>query len=184
MFREAKTAQMAAYLLRRDGGQMNYTKLMKLLYLADRESMRQTGDSMTHDRFYSMEYGPVLSQTLNMVREAPGAQWGRLIEKRGYNVCLTDSARTLNDDDLDELSKANRRILDQLWDQFGPMFWKDVVKWTHDNCEEWQDPRKSSHAIPTADVFKALGFSDDQSQDMAKDYEERRRLDRVMERLS
>lgn len=39
MFCEEKVAQMAAYLLQKRGGKMSYLKLMKLLYLSDRESM-------------------------------------------------------------------------------------------------------------------------------------------------
>ena len=63
MFREEKVAQMAAYLLQKRGGRMAYIKLMKLLYLADREYMISYGDSMSGDRAVSMKNGPVLSQT-------------------------------------------------------------------------------------------------------------------------
>jgi len=49
---------------------MNYLKLMKLLYLADRESMRRNGRPISGDRYVSMDHGPVLSQTLNLINGA------------------------------------------------------------------------------------------------------------------
>ena len=67
MFCEEKVAQMAAYLLQRRDGRMSYLKLMKLLYLSDRESMDRFGEPISDDRMVSMPLGPVLSQTLNVL---------------------------------------------------------------------------------------------------------------------
>ena len=68
MFNEQRVAQMAAYLLGRARGHTKYLKLMKLLYLADRESMKRHGHPISGDRYVSMEHGPVLSHTLNLPR--------------------------------------------------------------------------------------------------------------------
>lgn len=60
MFSEEKVAQMAAYLLLKRGGRMAYLKLMKLLYLANRQSMIRHGRMMGEDKLYSMpDYGYV-----------------------------------------------------------------------------------------------------------------------------
>ena len=64
---ERKVSQMAAYFLYKRGGRMSHLKLMKLLYLADRESLRLYGLSMTGDCLVSMPHGPVLSMTLNLM---------------------------------------------------------------------------------------------------------------------
>ena len=63
MFNERKAAQMAAFFL----GQlldrkMPHLKLMKLLYLSDREAVRAFGWPISGDRLVSMPHGPVLSQ--------------------------------------------------------------------------------------------------------------------------
>ena len=68
MFNERKAAQMAAFFL----GQlldrkMPHLKLMKLLYLSDREAVRAFGWPISGDRLVSMPHGPVLSQTLNLM---------------------------------------------------------------------------------------------------------------------
>ena len=50
MFSEEKVAQMAAYLLIKRGGRMPYLKLMKQLYLANRQSMIRHGSMMGEDK--------------------------------------------------------------------------------------------------------------------------------------
>ncbi len=50
------------YFLDRGRGGMKYLKLMKLLYLADRESMKRHGHPISGDRYVSMEHArPVRS---------------------------------------------------------------------------------------------------------------------------
>ena len=47
MFNEQKAAQIAAWFLGKAGGTMPHLKLMKLMYLAERESMAKHGFPMT-----------------------------------------------------------------------------------------------------------------------------------------
>lgn len=68
MFDELKIAQATAYLLHKAGGTMEHIKVMKLLYLADRLSWQRYGYSISNDEYYSLPYGPVLSNTLNLMR--------------------------------------------------------------------------------------------------------------------
>jgi uncharacterized phage-associated protein len=68
MFNERKVAQMAAFFLGQvQGGRMSHLKLMKLLYLAEREALRSLGLHLTGDHLVSMPHGPVLSMTLNLM---------------------------------------------------------------------------------------------------------------------
>ena len=63
-FNFERALQASAYLLRLDGKRMGYLRLLKLLYIADREWLAETGESITGDRAYAMKYGPVLSSDL------------------------------------------------------------------------------------------------------------------------
>lgn len=67
LFNERKVTHMAAYFLKQGGGQMSHLKLMKLLYLADREAMRRSGFPMSGDRLVSMPHGPVLIARTSIV---------------------------------------------------------------------------------------------------------------------
>src|SRR4051812_2645038 len=48
---------------------MSRMKLLKLLYIADRESARETGQTITGDTPVAMEWGPVLSQTYYCIKD-------------------------------------------------------------------------------------------------------------------
>ena len=66
-FREDKASQVAAIFLKLRGGRMNHLKLMKLLYLAEREALIRLGRPIIFDYCVSMDHGPVLCQTLNLL---------------------------------------------------------------------------------------------------------------------
>ena len=65
MYSERRTAQMAAFMLIRCGGQMSHLKLMKLLYLADREAVKRYGRSISEDYAVAMPHGPLANSRLD-----------------------------------------------------------------------------------------------------------------------
>jgi uncharacterized phage-associated protein len=185
MFSESKVTQMAAYLLARAGGAESYLKLMKLLYLVDRESMRETGDTMSHDHLVSMPQGPVLSQTLDLLTNGVRSQvWASLIGPApDYSVKLL---RPTTEDDFDELSAFDRQTLDAVYGRFGHMDRWQLRDWTHDpkNCPEWRDPRGSSFPIKPEHVFGAFGDDEATSRAKALEIKERRETERLMSQYS
>ena len=179
MMNELKTAQMAAYFLAKSGGKMRYIKLVKLLYLSDRESMRLTGESMTRDSAYSLPNGPVLSHTLNLLKEeVRNDYWSSLIGRNGYESTLIAPVVV---EDLDELSVQDLEVLDTVNDQFGFFTWQALVEWTHkpENLAEWKDPHGSRLPIKPEHIFEALGQSSEDARRLDAEYAERRTLDRL-----
>ena len=67
LFQEPKAAQAAAFMLYKANGKLEVLKLMKLMYLAERESFARFGEGLTGDALVSMPYGPVLSMTLDFI---------------------------------------------------------------------------------------------------------------------
>ena len=60
-------AQATAWLLQNGGKPMDLLKVQKLLYLADRECMDQTGFPISNDTYCHRQYGPVLAETLDLM---------------------------------------------------------------------------------------------------------------------
>lgn len=181
MFSEEKVAQMAAYLLSKDGGRMAYLKLIKLLYLSDRQSLDTYGDSMSGDRFVAMKHGPVLSQTYDLVKNGGEEESGWNHWIRGadnYEVALKPG--TLSIDDLDELSEADFEVLNCVMDEFGHMTKYQIRDFTHDHCAEWQDPGCTSVAITPYATFTALGRTSEVATVLQDRIFEREQLDRVL----
>lgn len=160
MFNERKTAQMAAFFLSKEGGSMSVLKLMKLLYLADRESMHLYDAPISGDRMVAMPHGPVLSRTLELTNgECSSSQggWSHWIAGRaGYQVGLLKRAR-LNRQSFEALSDADLEVLEDTWRKFGKMTKYQIRDYTHEHCGEWTNPNGSSREIPYRDVFLALG---------------------------
>jgi uncharacterized phage-associated protein len=54
LFNEVRTAQAAAFLLYRAGGKLPLIKLVKLLYLAERLSLKKYGEPITGDKLLDL----------------------------------------------------------------------------------------------------------------------------------
>ena len=179
MFSEERVTQMAAYLLIKNSGQMAYIKLLKLLYLAERNAMAKWGSSMSGDRFVSMPHGPVLSQTYDLIRNHSSeiSFWQRWIQgERNYEVSLNKSIKL---DDLDELSRSELKILDNVFIEFGSMDKFEIVDYTHDYCTEWVNPNGSSFPIKPESILRAVGKNDEQISQLVIKYKEDQQLDMI-----
>ena len=96
MYSERKAAQVAAWFLREAGGRLSHLKLIKLMYLADRQAMADTGYPITFDRVVAMPHGPVLSMTLNLINgdiESRDDGWEAWIGDRRTTKWLFVNAR-------------------------------------------------------------------------------------------
>jgi uncharacterized phage-associated protein len=184
MFNERKVSQMAAYFLQKRGGRMSHLKLMKLLYLAEREALRLYGDSMSGDCPVSMPHGPVLSMTLNLMDgdiESQAGGWDSLISaKENHELSLQTQLQL---EDLDELSKADVKILESTWNQFGQLSRWEIRDYTHHHCKEWEDPHGSSRPISFEKLFQSLGRPADEAKRMADHIEEQRHIDEIFSAL-
>jgi uncharacterized phage-associated protein len=181
MLNERKVAQMAAYLLDKQSGTMPLLKLMKLLYLADREALQRFDAPMSGDRLVSMPHGPVLSGTLNHmngdVQSAPGGWESWISDRENHEVSLRK--RPESRDSLDELSDAELEVLESVWGKFGHMGKWEIRDYTHDHCPEWRDPKGSMTPIAYEDVFLALGRTLEDARAMSARVEESDRVQRL-----
>ncbi|WP_370548263.1 Panacea domain-containing protein [Edwardsiella tarda] len=192
MFCEEKVAQMAAYLLLKRGGRMAYLKLMKLLYLSNKKSILEHGRMIGDDTLYSMKHGPVMSNTLNLIRGSytgtgSGEYWNSLIETKGYDVLLRFDPREMDADEVfDELSRADIRILDNIYSQYGHMNRFDLVEMTHlrEVCPEWHDPGSSSTPIDLKEMLLSGGKGEEEADNILSSIEESQQLKTFSSQLS
>jgi len=154
-FNEAKATQVAARMLRLRGGSMSYMKLIKLMYLVDREGLRRWGRAVSTDRYVSMDRGPVLSRVYSLITEEPEPDsfWAKHITPRRYDVELTV------DPGDDELSPAEEALIDEIFAEHGRKNRWQLVDELH-KVPEWQDPAGSSIPIDLSDLLKAIGKTD------------------------
>jgi len=161
-FDAEKAAHMSAYLLFQAGGTMKHMKLIKLLYLAEREGLRRCGWFMSNDVLFSLPHGLILYDTLNLInRDIDNSEtWNQLISERkpDYTVSLE---RDIELEELDELSIADVEVLEDTWQKFGAKdeFWLSEYMQNPENCPEWENPGKSSKPVSLNTVLISVGFS-------------------------
>lgn len=173
-----KAAQVAAFFAKAQGGKINVLKLVKLIYLADRLALETFEHPILEDKFVSMDHGPVNSITLNYVNGMSDdrEEWAEFISDRtGHLIALSNPELKVHD--LDELSPAELKVLNLIWERHGKMSQFEVRDFTHRNCPEWEDPKGSSEPIPLERIFKFLGKKD--SAQLAAQLESRRNMDQI-----
>lgn len=159
VFDERKTTEAAAYLLQRAGGEMYFIKLLKLLYIADRNSILQWKEPITHDQYVSMDKGPVLSRTYQIINETydESTSWKQQISERfDHKVRLNHPDRHI---DPDWLSESELDILDEVFNEFGHWDRFDLCNYTH-GFPEWQDPQGSMIPFTIRDIQIGAGQSE------------------------
>jgi len=178
VFSERKAAQAAAYLLKLNGGRMPYLKLIKLLYLADRESLLKTGLPITGDRFVSMDRGPVLSRVYNLISEEPQdlqRPWFEYIKPpQDYAVSLANESP-----EFDDLSPFETKLLESLFQTYKDTDRFALADLTHEICPEWKDPQGSSIPIDPAEVLQVAGKSQEEIERVTRDALELQVLARI-----
>lgn len=158
-FDTRKAAQVTAWFAMRAGGRINILRATKLVYLADRLGMEWYERPLTGDDFVSMPFGPVNTYTYSYMKgKAPVRQdeWGDFVGVEiDHDLPLANPE--LDDKDLDELSRADLKVLNATWDRFKDIVDQfDLAEWTHEYCPEWRNPHGSSIPIDFATVFDKL----------------------------
>lgn len=151
-----KTIQATAVLLRQEHfDEMGILRLMKLLYIADRESIAETGRAITGDKFAAMEHGPVLTNVLSIVKDedSRSLEWRKYYKRDHYRIEMH------TDPGIGRLSRYEIRKLEEVAMRFANSDVWDIVRYTH-TFPEWvrNDPGTSSKVIPLEHVLEALGM--------------------------
>ncbi|MFP4028636.1 MAG: Panacea domain-containing protein [Candidatus Brocadiia bacterium] len=157
---KVKLMQVVAYFLRDEPSQrLNYMRLIKLIYLADRRSLEETGETMTHSRFVAMDRGPVLSELYDYIKgeyqDFP--EWQRFFQKQHYEIVMRE------DPGIGKLSSYEAKVLQEIKEEHVDRDEFDLAEWTH-KLEEWEKnkpPLGSSQEIPNEDLLEAVGRSED-----------------------
>jgi uncharacterized phage-associated protein len=157
VFDEIKATQLAAQLLVLSGGKMNYMKLIKLMYLVDRAAILRWGRPVTFDRYFSLRYGPILSNTLDLVSEGVppnvDSYWLKYISiPENYKVKLEQ------DCPKGKLNQAEEELIKEVYAQKGHLSEWELVDELH-QLPEWQAPNGSSLPITYQDIMKAAHLS-------------------------
>ena len=147
------------YILNKTGP-LNLTKLLKILYFADRKHLVAYGLTISGDDYHAMEHGPVASIAHNVVgclredKENKSAGFSNEFERRhfspyfkiekkprsgeGYIVAVSAERRH----DPDSVRKSGLKFLDEAIEKHQPMTTKELSDLSHG--EAWKEARSQA----------------------------------------
>jgi len=181
-FGSQKIVEAIAVLIRAsdscDHPHMGCLRLLKLLYIADRESLRETGSPIIGTKPIAMENGPLHSDAYDIVKGSrwDAETWAEFLHKDGDEVFVIKSPGVLN------LSRHEIDTLTETVDRYRDKNEWDLVKITHEfdeykrNKPEPGGPK--ARAIPMEDIIDAVGLTH-MKDDILRDIEETRKLNAV-----
>jgi uncharacterized phage-associated protein len=175
-FNEQKVTEAAAFLLELRGGCMHYIKLLKLLYIADRQAFAEWGVPISNDNYVSMDSGPVLSQTYNLIKDG-GRFWSEYISAPfgDYEVELSIPLQKRK-----KLSLAEEEILKKVFTEYGYENRWTIVDYMH-TLPEWKNPGGSSIPISISDILQALNEPEQNIQAIIAEIEQERKITECIE---
>ena len=147
-FNLAKTIEAVGVILKEHDHRASRLRLLKLLYIADRERLEQSGRTITGDHPCAMEHGPVLTRTYDLIKGTSTDQevWDRYFARHpygGHEVMLIDSpgVGVLSRHEVEKLVNVCRRYE-------GVSEW-DLSRYTH-IFPEWQRAYSNRHCDRTS----------------------------------
>jgi uncharacterized phage-associated protein len=186
---EGRAAEAAAWLLTRRAEPMTFLKLLKLMYMADRQALQLRGVPITGDTMVSMDKGPVLSRSYDLIKRSKdepsgGQPWGAYVRRPDPHRWLVEArVRWSDGDDQEErfssLSKSDRDILNAVNETYGAMTESQLIE-VGRRLPEWDDPKGSSKPIDPVRIFQAAGMSAEQIEALSTASQERTELRRAL----
>jgi hypothetical protein len=154
-FNADKSLQVVAYFLRLANAPIDKAKLMKLVFLSDRQNFITHGLPITGDRQCAMKLGPVPSNTLDLVDGECypiNEKVYNYIQLNNYSVSLANSPGE------NLLSAEERSTLDLIWQQHGQKDTMPLCRETH-RLPEYKDTyvEGTSTTIPYERIAKYSG---------------------------
>jgi hypothetical protein len=166
-FSEEKATEAAIVILKMAGGRMKYIRLLKLLYLSDREAFEKLGRSITNDSYCSMDYGQVPSRSYDLVKGTayqPQGIWEKFIQSPvdTYYVQLKptkDKIRVLSESELDIVRAKSMQYIDKKDFELA-----DITK----GPEYERPPKHGSIPTPIEKLLHHLGYTDNQVEHISE----------------
>ena len=155
-FNETKATQAAGWVLERSGRRLEVMKLLRLLYLADREAVLQWGRSITTDCCVLMPHGPVLSQMAALIARGDDPRTAPSLWHTAISRPREDAVELQSDLEFHQLSDGERELLDGIVRRHGARSAWELLDLAR-QLPEWRDPCGSAIPLGVQDILAAHG---------------------------
>jgi len=155
-----KLIQVVNHLLSKYSYRLNYTKLVKLVYLFTREALLRWETRVLRDDFCSLPQGPVLSGLLNLIKGTYKSRlyqlkWDQYFHREGYDLVSEKGSQV----PTEELSPREIALIDELDAKYHSWPYQRFLNRKNKKklYPEWQDPGDSSQPLTPSDILETHG---------------------------
>lgn len=173
---DTKATEAVARLLEKSGGKADYLRIVKLVYLADRDSIIRRGVPIVGGTYFSMRCGPAVSEVMNFAnleRHAP--QWETYISARQGNTLVLKKAPG-----YENLSQSELDILDGVVEEHASRETWALVKWCHVYCREYERVFWGRKGIQVESILRAGGKTADKIHQVVSEAADRAELNALL----
>lgn len=131
---EKKATQVAAFLLKLNGGKMDFLKFTKIMYNIERESLRRWSYTITNSKICSMKMGQVLSDTYNNTKNknnGKNSYWDLFIKTSNDRKSIS----LKKDCSIGKLSEAEMELISEIFQRDNLKTGSQLVNEHHDYPE-------------------------------------------------
>ena len=177
-FDPEKIIQIVDFLVARNSFALNYTKMIKLLYLADREALKEHDIVITGDKYCSMKSGPVLSEILDLVNgehqdNKVQKLWDSHFKTIGFDIIATTKKET----GCDKLNDYEISLLTKIDEKFKDFDYGQMIKFIHNKKEfpevRWKeaDEMGTSLHLGIEDILMVFGRTGEEIEEIERETE-------------
>ncbi len=170
-----KSIAATALVLQENGGSAEILFLVQVLYDANRSSLLEFGRSITGDKFSSMENGPIVCQTYDLLKGcknvgAPArGEWAKFFSPReGNTVRILPNSNP----EIRYLSKREMRLLEASYRRVKSIKGK-IGDWAHRVFPEWEQVSPgTSKPLPAERIFEVEKRPKNQIESLTEELDE------------
>ncbi len=172
-FAAEKAVHLSALFLMLANGSLEKLKLIKLLYLCEREFFRQYGQPILWDEYYSLPHGPVCSSALDCLNKKIASDLSDKFFSMsgGRKIRLAPEVKF---EDLDALSEAEIQIAKTVWLEHGRKTASQLRNYSHDYCKEYTELKSGRLPISYESILTVVG--NDRPRETASELESYRNI--------
>jgi antitoxin SocA-like protein len=162
-----KAIAASGYICNLAGGSFDMLKLIKAIYLAERQALLEWHRPITGDTFYSLENGPIVSRIYDLIR---GRVMGPEMEawREVFNPRQADTVSLKKLAITGPLSKREKDALASAYEKLKDLSIGEVIDFVH-SLPEWKDPGKSSALIDPKTIFYHENLGEDAVERIEED---------------
>ena len=168
---------MAVAFIAKANGSVGRLKLVKLMYLAEREAIRRLLPPIIGDKVFAMRHGMAVSNTVHLVggEGEPDGSWNRHIVRKSRGLVIRKGVSTqlldcLGEDDLD--------VIRSVWESHGDKSQDELVHVVHHGLPKWiaywkqAGRKKGAVPVPYETLYRIIckGITKADARYLAEDY--------------